>query len=121
MPKGTVVLEKLKEKTPKTKGGNYKFRLHQSLTKKVGKEALKKAIYTVEALASISKTRTEFLRLIKEKYHPQQELLSSETDNRQNQETDFDKVLKTAINTPPLKLKDLKEKLKKEREEKKKL
>jgi len=116
LPKGTFVLEKLKEKTPKTKGGNYKFRLHQSLTKKVGKEALKKVIYTVEALASISKTKEEFLRLMKEKYHSQQKLLSSETDNHQSQEANFDKDLKTAINTPPLKLKDLKEKLKKEQE-----
>ena len=40
LPKGYFVFEKLKEKTPKTKSGNYKVRLHQSLTKEVGREAL---------------------------------------------------------------------------------
>jgi len=33
-------------------------------------------------------------------------------------ESDFDKMLKAALKTPPLKLKDLKEKLKREREKK---
>ena len=32
LPKGVFVLDKLKAKTPKTEGGNYKYRLHQSLT-----------------------------------------------------------------------------------------
>ena len=51
LPKGTFVLDALKENTPKTKGGNYKVRLHQSLTEDKGREALKKVLYSVEALA----------------------------------------------------------------------
>ena len=40
--------------------------------------------------------------------------------NRENvaKESEFDQMLRAAINTPPLKLKDLKEKLRKEKEEK---
>lgn len=61
MPKGIFVLDRLKTKTPKTEGGNYKYRLHQSLTPEAGREALKKVIYSVEALASISDTKAKFL------------------------------------------------------------
>ncbi|MEZ4874987.1 MAG: P63C domain-containing protein [Flavobacteriaceae bacterium] len=68
LPKGIFVLEKLKSKTPKTEKGNYKYRLHQSLTKDKGREALKKVLYSVEALASISKDKREFERLMNEKY-----------------------------------------------------
>jgi hypothetical protein len=68
LPKGTFVLDKLKSKTPKSAGGNYKFRLHQSLTEDKGREALKKVLYTVEALASISNTKKEFDKLMSEKY-----------------------------------------------------
>ena len=53
LPKGTFVLQKLKEKTPKTELGNWKYKLHQSLTKTQGQEALKKVIYSIEALASV--------------------------------------------------------------------
>ncbi|CAG8690560.1 1014_t:CDS:2 [Ambispora leptoticha] len=108
------VLDALKKKTPKNK------RLHQSLTPEIGREHLKKQIYTVEALASISKTKEEFIRLMKEKEKNQsrQNLTSEKLDKEENQEVDFDKILKNAINTPPLKLKDLKEKLKKDREKK---
>lgn len=70
MPKGYFVLDKLKEKTPKTESGNYKYRLHQSLTPEVGREALKKVIYSVETLASISDTKAKFLKLMKDKYNP---------------------------------------------------
>ncbi|MEO9662618.1 P63C domain-containing protein [Maribacter dokdonensis] len=68
LPKGTFVLDKLKSKTPKTEAGNLKYRLHQSLTEDKGREALKKVLYTVEALASISKDKRDFERLINEKY-----------------------------------------------------
>lgn len=68
MPKGVFILEKLKSKTPKTDGGNYKYRLHQSLTPETGRETLKKVIYTVEALASISEDKSKFIKLIAEKY-----------------------------------------------------
>lgn len=68
LPKGVFVLEKLKSKTPKTKGGNFKYRLHQSLTEDIGREALKKVLYSVEAIASISNTKKDFERLMNEKY-----------------------------------------------------
>jgi len=105
LPQG--VLEALKIKTPKSK------RLHQSLTPEIGREHLKKQIHSVEALAKASKDKNEFSKLIERYSFPK--------DKQPIREVDFDKVLKTAINTPPLKLKNLKEKLKKEREEKKKL
>lgn len=68
LPKGIFVLDKLKSKTPKTDKGNYKYRLHQSLTEDKGREALKKVLYSVEALASISKDKKDFDRLMNEKY-----------------------------------------------------
>ena len=68
LPKGIFVLDKLKANTPKTKGGNFRYRLHQSLTEDKGREALKKVLYTVEALASVSNNKREFDRLINEKY-----------------------------------------------------
>jgi hypothetical protein len=68
LPKGTFVLQKLKDKTPRTKGGYYRYKLHQSLTKEVGREALKKVINSVEALASVSENKKQFLKLLQEKY-----------------------------------------------------
>lgn len=44
----------------------------------------------------------------------------SPSDIKPISKKDLDKAIKAAINTPPLKLKDLKAKLKKEREEKQK-
>ena len=79
LPKGSFVLDALKAKTPKTESGNYKVRLHQSLTEDVGREALKKVLYSVEAIASISKDKAEFERLMNEKYG-QKELPFSELD-----------------------------------------
>lgn len=74
LPKGTFVLAKLKENTPKTTGGNWRYKLHQSLTKDEGREALKKVLYTAEAFASISKDKGHFDRLMRGKFGPQQEL-----------------------------------------------
>lgn len=68
LPKGIFVLDQLKSNTPKTKSGNFKYRLHQSLTEDAGREALKKVLYSVEAIASISKDKIEFERLMNEKY-----------------------------------------------------
>lgn len=101
MPKGSFVLSKLKEKTPRTKGGHPKHKLHQSL-KETGREALKKVIYTVEALASISKDKNQFLRLVKEKYHPERDLpyidMDAMDDNKKG--TKVDKVLGALLKTP---------------------
>lgn len=113
LPKG--VLEALKIKTPKSK------RFHQSLTPEIGREHLKKQIHSVEAYAKISDTKEGFLKFVEKAYPFQQKLSSKKLDEQQAQEVDFDKALKNAINTPPFKLKELKENLKKRTEEKKKI
>ncbi|CAJ0866271.1 13983_t:CDS:10, partial [Entrophospora sp. SA101] len=112
---GSFVLKEIKSRTPKTKGGHYKKRFHQSLTP-LGKKAVEEIINTVRTLAWVSgKDRNKFRRLVKERLQLERELpyIDVEAMDDSKKETDFDKVLKTAINTPPLKLKDLKEKLKK--------
>lgn len=57
------VFEKIKENTPKTKSGNYKYRLHQSLTEEVGREHLKKQINQVTVLMEASDTKEDFEEL----------------------------------------------------------
>ncbi|WNE41002.1 MAG: hypothetical protein mread185_000459 [Mycoplasmataceae bacterium] len=104
LPEG--VLEALKDKTPKN------ARLHQSLTPEVGKEHLKKQIHSITALAKASENKEDFRKLVEKAYPSQQKL-----NGPQSQGTNFDKILENAINTPPLKLKDLKEKIKTEEEE----
>lgn len=99
LPEGSFVLPKLKEKTPRTKGGYWKYKLHQSLTP-TGKEALKKVIYSVEALASISKTKPDFLKLMENKYHSQLSLLSSELDKEEKIKEDFDRKFKALLSVP---------------------
>jgi len=51
MPEG--VSEVVKDNTPKTKSGNYKYRFHQSLTPEIGREHLKTQIIEVTALMSV--------------------------------------------------------------------
>ena len=53
---------------------HWKYRFHQWLTPEVGREALKKIIYTVEAYAKISKDKNKFLRLVKEAFHSERDL-----------------------------------------------
>lgn len=108
LPKGTFVLDALKENTPKTKGGNYKVRLHQSLTEDKGREALKKVLYSVEALASISETKEQFIQLMEDKYGQQRLKFPDEEsieeiemlDDEQNL-SDFNKNLKKGLSFNP--------------------
>ena len=67
MPKGSFVLEQLKARTPKNEKGKYKIQFHRSLTE-IGKEALKKVLYSVEALASISENKRQFEKVMQNKY-----------------------------------------------------
>jgi P63C domain len=101
LPEG--VLEKIKEKTPKTKGDNYRYRLHQSLTPEVGKEELKKVINSVETLASISQTKEEFLRLM-EKYRQQRKLPAIDQkvmiDEKEQIQTNFDRKFEALLRVP---------------------
>ncbi|RIA93311.1 P63C domain-containing protein [Glomus cerebriforme] len=50
LPKGSFVLEKIKERTPKTKGGYYGKRFYRSLTPE-GRKALEERINTVKTIA----------------------------------------------------------------------
>ena len=108
LPKGIFVLDALKANTPKSKKGNYKYRLHQSLTEDRGREALKKVLYTVEALASISKDKREFERLMNEKYGQKEipftdlETLD-EPKKEEPQLSGFNQLLKKAIKHNPKK------------------
>lgn len=66
LPNG--VLEKIKDNTPKTKKGNWKYKFHQSLTPEVGREHLKKQIIEVTTLMSVSSDKTQFDTLFTSKY-----------------------------------------------------
>jgi hypothetical protein len=103
LPKGSFVLKRLKEKTPKTEAGNYKVRLFQSLTP-LGREELKKVLYSVESLAVISDSKAKFKRLVQDRYG-QREIPFPEYDEPETQKiekpTAFDKVLKGMLTVPP--------------------
>lgn len=96
LPRGEDILEKLKKKTPKTKGGYYKYKFHQSLTRRVGREELKKIIHEIEILAWASHgDKNKFLRLVKERFHPEQDFpyIDVEAMDNQGGKTKFDKAL----------------------------
>ncbi len=107
LPKGTFVLDKLKTKTPKTDSGNYKYRLHQSLTEDKGREALKKVLYSVEALASISNNKRDFEKLMNEKYGQKEiPFIDLETLDQPSKKelpvlSDFNKKLEQGLNWNP--------------------
>ncbi len=111
LPKGSFVLNRLKEKTSKTIGGNYKVRLFQSLTP-LGKEELRKVIYSIETLANVSETKEQFRRLLKNRYGQKElpfedlETISKpkeikQIDVHKKPLGDFDKVVKKFLDTPP--------------------
>ncbi len=105
LPKGTVVLETLKEKTPKTKGGNYRYRLHQSLTPEVGREALKKVIYSIETLAAISENKGKFKRLVQDRFGQRTIQFPNSDEIEETKQpislNSFSKDLKGLLNVPP--------------------
>lgn len=107
LPKGSFVLNKLKEKTPRNDSGNYKVRLHQSLTT-YGKEELKKVLYSVETLASLSETKAKFKRLVQDRYGQRSlefpnwdEIEEVKPPEKSMQFNTFDTQLKGLLNTPP--------------------
>jgi hypothetical protein len=67
LPRG--VFEKIKDQTPKSEKGGYKYRLFQSLTPEVGREHLKKQIFEVTAIMSISESKEQFNALFQHKYN----------------------------------------------------
>lgn len=102
LPNGVLVV--IKDKTPKTDGGNYKHRFHQNLTPEVGREHLKKQITEVTTLMQISRTKAEFQELFKRKYHqdPQFDLeLDFVKDVQPQKKTVFDNNLELALDYNP--------------------
>jgi len=66
LPKG--VLEKLKEQTPKSQGGNYTARFHQSLSLEVGEPHLEKHLASVITLMRVSDNWEDFIYLFNKAY-----------------------------------------------------
>ncbi|RBQ28848.1 hypothetical protein CRU91_07545 [Aliarcobacter vitoriensis] len=66
LPNGVV--EKIREKTPKTEKGNWKYKFHQSLTPEVGREHLKKQIIETTLIMKMSRTKEEFIKKFNEMY-----------------------------------------------------
>lgn len=64
-----AVIEKAKEQSLKNDNGGYKYRWHQSLTKDVGREHLKKQIQSVTTLMSVCDTKEEFQVLFDKKFN----------------------------------------------------
>lgn len=62
------VLEKIKEGTPKTANGNWKYKFHQSLSPEIGREHLKKQIIETTMIMRMSRTKEEFLKHFNEMY-----------------------------------------------------
>lgn len=96
LPKG--ILEKIKDNTPKTSSGNYKYRFHQSLTPEIGREHLKKQIIEVTTLMSISQSKEQFQDLFKSKYNKTVQLeMEFNEDVKEPKLSGFNKSLKTAL------------------------
>jgi len=97
LPKG--VFEKIKENTPKSEKGNYKYRLHQSLTESVGREHLREQIIEVTTLMSISHSKEQFKALFEQKYGGKPIQLELEfNETIETKTSKFNKNLETALN-----------------------
>lgn len=102
------VLKTLKEKTPKNEAGQYKAKLHQSLTQDIGHPGLQSQISSVVALMQISDTwegfKSHFERL---RIHRTGQLtLGLSTSSRKalppaKSEDEFDANLKGLLSIPP--------------------
>jgi hypothetical protein len=101
LPKG--VLEKIKENTPKSTAGNYRYRFHQSLTQEIGREHLKKQIIEVTTIMSISQSKEQFDSLFQQKYNskPVQLELEFNENIEEIKLSGFNKKLKTALSHNP--------------------
>jgi len=102
MPKG--VLERIREVTPKTPKGHWKYKFHQSLTPEIGREHLRKQIIEVTTLMSISNNKEQFQELFKKKYGKEVQLqleFSEQAENKDQQIKIFDQQLKGLLSVPP--------------------
>jgi len=127
LPKG--VLEELKDKTPKSKAGNYTARFFQSLTTDYGSPHLQNQINSVITLMQVSDNWKQFLTQFNKlvdrqkgqleikfedlEYRPEKDIIKiEEAKAEKKQEGLFDPQLKGLLNTPPPK----EEKVPKEKE-----
>lgn len=100
LPNGVV--EKIKDNTPKTKGGHYRYRFHQSLTPEIGREHLKKQIIEVTTLMSVSKSKEQFQSLFMDKYGKNIQLtMEFEEQQEEPKLSNFNKSLKKALDHNP--------------------
>ena len=105
------VLDKIREKTGKTKAGNWKYKWHQNLTPEIGREHLKKQIIEVTLLMEISQDKKQFEELFKNKYHKSAQLkFDFDFDEKNSNAVElstFNKSLQKGLNfDPKLKTKD---------------
>lgn len=75
------VLEKIRDNTPKSEKGNWKYKFHQSLTPEIGREHLKKQIIEVTTLMSVAKDKAIFEDLFQQKYNKSSQLEIDFEDN----------------------------------------
>lgn len=103
MPDG--VLDRIREKTGKTKGGHWKYKWHQNLTPEIGREHLKKQIIEVTLLMEMSKDKAQFENFFKAKYNKSAQLeLDFEEDENYKplpKLSKFNEKLQTAIGFNP--------------------
>lgn len=101
LPKGVV--DKIKDQTPKTPGGHWRYKWHQSLTPEIGREHLKKQIIEVTTLMSISQSKQQFQDLFERKYNKrvQLEMEFNEEMPKEKEPTGFDAKLVQALNYNP--------------------
>lgn len=97
------VLDKIREKTGKTKKGNWKYQWHRNLTEEVGREHLKKQIIEVTLLMEISKTKSDFEKLFQEKYNKSAQLEFDFNDEQPPLPplSDFNEKLKKGLEFDP--------------------
>lgn len=109
------VLDKIREKTGKTKAGNWKYQWHRNLTEEVGREHLKKQIIEVTLLMEISKDKKAFEKLFKDKYLKDPQIYMFDDDLNINPDlltppesglSDFNNNLKKGLNFNPKKIKE---------------
>lgn len=62
------VFKFIRNRTPKSKAGNFTVRLHQSLNKEVGKELLRNQLVAVTTILKLSKSWEQFKRQFQELY-----------------------------------------------------
>lgn len=96
-----VVLSELKQKS---NDDNNKARLHQYLSRDIGREHLKKQIIEVTALMSVCDTKEQFIEVFKKKYQKdyQQSLFGDmpkiSTDSKQENSKELDNITKKVVN-----------------------